>query len=80
MWGLKKANRTEEFVKEDDFLKQQIQKKLENYTNTQGPARFQGSMSIAYGPTVEFELVSTEALKRQKAFQVRQVGYPFAHR
>ncbi len=74
MWGLKKSVQEEQFKMDDDFLKAQIQKKLQNYTNTQGPAKFYG-MAAAYGLTVEFEQVSPDALRRQRVFQSQPKAY-----
>lgn len=67
MWGSKKLAQIKKAQMHDDFVKEQIQKKLKNYSSTQGPARFYG-MAAAQGVIVEFENVSLEWLRSQNLF------------
>lgn len=46
MWSFKKLAERKMAKMDEDFLKMQIQKKLENYKNTKGPSRFCGLPSV----------------------------------
>lgn len=62
MWGFKKSAELKAAKMDEDLLKKQIQKKLENYTNSQGPSRFYGVAS-AHGMVIDFEQAVNDSLR-----------------